>query len=59
MAIYLPMRAVGGVLRGLNYWKFGHVGMEVGFVRVTAAIACWLTARRAAKIDPMLALRQE
>ena len=53
------MRLVGSVLPGLNYGNFGHIGIEVGLVSLTAAIACWLPARRAAKIDPVLALRQE
>jgi putative ABC transport system permease protein len=53
------MRVAGGVLTGLKYGNFVHIGTEVGFVCLIAAIACWLPARRAAKIDPMSALRQE
>lgn len=48
-----------GMLPGLESGKSGGVWIEVGVVTLTAALGCWLPARRAAKIDPMLALRQE
>ena len=53
------MRVLRGLLPGLESGKSGGVWIEVGLVALTAALGCWLPARRAAKIDPMLALRQE
>jgi predicted permease len=48
-----------GVLLGLDSRNAGDLWMEVGLVLLTAAFACWLPARRAAKVSPSVALRQE
>jgi cell division protein FtsX len=53
------MKVLRGMLPGLESGKPGGIWTEVALVAVTAALGCWLPARRAAKIDPMLALRQE
>jgi predicted permease len=53
------MGILRGMLPGLESAKFGVVWIEVAVVALTAALGCWLPARRAAKINPMLALRQE
>ncbi len=53
------MRIVRGVLVGLESRNPGHAWISVGLVSLTAAIACWLPARRAARIDPVSALRQD
>jgi predicted permease len=53
------MGILRGMLPGLESAKFGVVWIEVALVALTAALGCWLPARRAAKINPMLALRQE
>jgi putative ABC transport system permease protein len=53
------MRALRSVLVGLDSGSPSHVWMAAGLVSLTAALACWLPARRATKIDPMSALRQE
>jgi len=52
------MRILRGMLPGLQSGNSG-LWVEVGLVMLTAALGCWLPARRAAKIDPMLTLRQE
>jgi putative ABC transport system permease protein len=53
------MRLLRGVLTGLDKAQPGHIWIAMALVSLTAAIACWVPARRATKIDPMAALRHE
>ncbi len=53
------MRILRAMLPGLQSGSSGSLWVEIGLVTLTSALGCWLPARRAAKIDPMLALRQE
>jgi len=53
------MRVLRSVLVGLSSGNWADLGLETGTVTLSAALACWLPARRAAKIDPTRALRQE
>jgi putative ABC transport system permease protein len=55
----LVLRVVRGTLAGLESAIPGYVVMGVILVTLTAAFACLLPAQRAAKIEPMSALRQE
>ena len=64
MAAGLALTLAGmGFLRhmvaGLEPGRRAQIFLEVGLVMLAAALACWLPARRAARIDPMQALRQE
>ena len=55
----MAARALGSFLFGvgaLDPWALGGVG---GLFLLTAAAACYLPARRAARVDPLLALRDE
>jgi ABC-type antimicrobial peptide transport system permease subunit len=52
------IRVLRGMLAGLESGTFNHASLAVTLVSLTAAIACWLPARRAARIEPMSALRQ-
>lgn len=53
------IRVLRGVLLGLDSWNAADLWIEVGLVLFTAAFACWLPARRAARVSPSVALRQE
>jgi predicted permease len=53
------MRILRGVLLGLDKAEPGHVWIAMVLVSLTSAIACWVPARRAMRVDPMVALRHE
>ena len=53
------MRTLRAMLPGFQSGNSSGLWIEIGLVTLTAALSCWLPARRAAKIDPMMALRQE
>ncbi len=55
----IMMRALQGVIAGLEDGTRANFWIAACLVVLTAAAACWVPARRAMKIDPMCALRQE
>ncbi len=52
-------RTVGGFLYGVTAWSPEIYGAAIVVLIVPALVAAWLPARRAAKVDPMVALRYE
>ncbi len=53
------MRILRGVLLGLDKAEPAHVWIAMVLVSLTSAIACWVPARRAMRVDPTVALRHE
>jgi putative ABC transport system permease protein len=53
------IRVLRGVLLGVDSGNAADLWIEVGLVLFTAAFACWLPARRAARVSTSVALRQE
>jgi putative ABC transport system permease protein len=52
-------RALRGAMAGLESRNGADFWIAACLVAVTAAAACWIPARRATRIDPMRALRQD
>ncbi|MGO8788723.1 MAG: ADOP family duplicated permease [Terriglobia bacterium] len=52
-------KAVAGFLYGVPPWSPVVYGAAIAALIVPAFVAAWLPARRAAKVDPMVALRYE
>jgi ABC-type antimicrobial peptide transport system permease subunit len=53
------MRALRGVITGLEDGNSTDFLIAACLVVLTAAAACWIPARRATRIDPMRALRAD
>jgi putative ABC transport system permease protein len=51
-------RLLGGLLHGVGVYDPVAFGASAGALLIAALVACWLPARRAARVEPMQALRQ-
>jgi ABC-type antimicrobial peptide transport system permease subunit len=64
IAIGIPLslalgRVIGTQLVGVTFYDPFTLVATTALLTMTAAIACWIPARRAARVDPMVALRYE
>jgi putative ABC transport system permease protein len=64
IAIGIPVslllgRVIGTQLVGVTVYDPPTLAATTLLLTMTAAIACWIPARRAARVDPMVALRYE
>ena len=59
VASVLLNRIMGSLLYGINAWDPVTYGAVIAVLAGTAVFACWLPARRAASVDPLVALRSE
>jgi putative ABC transport system permease protein len=52
-------RALGGLLYGVGPADLGTHAAVIATILLTAMLACWLPARRATRVEPTVALRDE
>ena len=52
-------RSVAALLAGVTPTDPLSFGVSAGVVLVSAAVACWVPARRASRVDPLVSLRME
>jgi ABC-type antimicrobial peptide transport system permease subunit len=52
-------RVLGSLLHGVGVYDPPAFAAAGGVLLLTGLIACWLPARRAARVEPMAALRSE
>lgn len=52
-------RLISSLLYGISPADPGTLAVTAAILLLTAAVACWLPARRAARLDPVTALRDE
>ena len=55
----IASRLIGGLLFGVGAFDVPTYFVATALIALAALLACWLPARRAAKVDPMIALRAE
>jgi ABC-type antimicrobial peptide transport system permease subunit len=60
IAISLTLgRVIGAQLVGVRAYDPETIAATTLLLMMTAAIACWIPARRAARVDPVIALRYQ